>query len=212
MAKITCPNLLQHYTENKILGMIQFSVIFFWFFASSLASLGFLMNDITLVIGSMLVSPVTKPLSEEVLMLVLGKTKNFIQPLITFLFLVVASLVFGFGSGKINQHFNKFEFPGKLSLNLTNIKNLPFSFLVGFMFGLVVSYSNLNDQLGPIIGFNIAVAVIPPLINSGLLFSYDGVKDDGEDYKTMSRNSLLIALANLAGIAVSLLIGFAIFC
>jgi uncharacterized membrane protein len=203
---------------SKILPLSNFNLIFYWFFSASMASVGFMYDDFSVVLGSMLISPIISPITQISLNILTNNYSKVFYHLVISIIIIVASVLFGFLSGTWNFKSKTFKIPNQAMIKLTSIKHIFVNLLIGLMYGLAVSYSTIHDNLLPIIGFSLVVAVMPPLVNAGLFLSYhyfdkDNQKDNQKDLNYYRfRNSLLIGLANVVGVLISLLVGYRLFC
>lgn len=184
------------------------------------ASLGFMYNDYSVILGSMLISPMGQPIIQSVLSILLQKTSGIKSGLFSLIFLTGCVVIVGFLMGQLNQYYKYYQVPTDKMEQLTSDEFLKTNFLIGCFTGFFVAYSRVYNNIGVLHGFSLVVSLLPPMTNSGLYASlaYSTRKNNPEDvelfekYKKKSINSFKIAYANVFGFAISILLGFWVFC
>ena len=215
-----CQSILDGYRNQKSIGLLSIDTLVYFFFSAILSAIGFMYDDYSVILGSMLISPVTDPIKESVLLYLSGDHEHVPEKLLGLVLFICMAIGFGIVAEQLNNYYLNFDIPTKTMLTLTDSRFLKVNFLIGFMFGIAISYSTLKGNYSAVIGLNLAVAIMPPLVNSGFFFSRylnklnDTTisKEDANIEYQRGFSSLMIALINILGICISLLIGFYIFC
>ena len=184
---------------------------------SIVASLGFMYNDYSVILGSMLISPLGQPIIQSVLSMLTNKGQNVANGLASFLVLTVVALIIGFSMGQLNRAYDYYQIPTDKMERLTSDEFLTTNFIIGCFTGFFVAYSRAFNKVDVLHGFALVVALLPPIVNSGLYSSLAyNVRNSNpklfQKYKEKSINSFKIAYANVVGVALSTLLGFWIFC
>ncbi|MCD4704945.1 TIGR00341 family protein [bacterium] len=163
-----------------------------------LATLGLLINNITIIIGSMLVTPLIYPL----LSLSLGMSILDFKLIIKSLYTIIKSVAIGIilatiitiilGDGK-NYLLNPL-------INQTEINFLIY-FIIALISGFAASFSMIKPKLNErLTGVAISVALIPPI-------SIIGIGMAQLNWETI-RSSLIILSLNIIGIVLSSTVTF----
>jgi len=167
-------------------------------FSSIVAAIGLLRNNVAVVIGAMVIAPLLGPNVALSLASALGdkdlgksaRRANIAGILIPLLIAVVVGLIFECGP-------NCTEILSRTEINLSDI-------ILALVAGAVAALSFTTDMAGAIIGVMVAVALLPPLVSSGILLG------DGQ-FKLAFEAGLLfltnLICVNLAGVVTFLIQG-----
>ena len=170
--------------------------------ASTLASLGLILNNTAIIIGAMLVAPLVTPFFGFSLYIILinlkGLSKSFLSILTGTILSIIISLLIGylitFIDGKEIFINNEIIFRTKPNL---------LYFLVALFSGLAGAYAYSRPNLmSRIIGVAISATIIPPLALIGLGIA---IQNWG-----LTKSSFLLYLLNLVGICFGSIIMFLI--
>ncbi len=128
-----------------------------------IVSFGLILDNVVLVIGGMLVTPLLSPILAISLGIVILNFKVIFRSFRIFLYSAFWSLFIAFLVG----HFNKFDIN-----SITILGKMEFgyvTFIIAFIAGLAASYTWVKPDLNSILpGIAITVTLIPPLTASGL--------------------------------------------
>jgi uncharacterized hydrophobic protein (TIGR00271 family) len=131
--------------------------------STMLSTLGLLMENIPVVIGGMIISPLMWPLIKTSLG-VCYERLEYIRQALELLFL---SIIFSIGSGIIITYISPLQFLNNTIINLANPTLL--DLIIALVAGAVASVSliqpKINDSLA---GVAIATSLMPPLCNVGI--------------------------------------------
>lgn len=165
--------------------------------AMSMATLGLLLNNTSIVIGSMLISPLLFSLLSMALGLSMSNNKLTIRSIYTFLWstslgiltALVVTWFFSTASTSDNREILSRTFSG-----------LPFV-AVSIIAGFAAAFSSVNQKLNESFsGIAISVALIPPIATIGIGL---GLLDFN-----VARGALILLMINVGGILASSLIVF----
>lgn len=168
--------------------------------ASAIASVGLALNNISIIIGAMVVAPLITPVFGFSLSLLVFNIKQGLRSLWmlflgTLLALIISLLV---GYFMILIQGSDIAFNSEI-VSRTE-PNLLF-FLTAILSGMAGAYAYSRPQvLASIAGIAISVAVIPPLAVSGLAIGFQN--------PAMFSSSFMLYLLNLAGISFGAIIMF----
>lgn len=161
-----------------------------------MAALGIAINNVPIVIGSMLISPVLFP----VLSLSLGIVMSDMKLIGRSFYAMVKSILIGLALVLVFSMFINFELDGPTSL-IHNFQPSLIYFLVAFIAGLAASFALAKPEVSETLpGVAISVALIPPLaaVSIGIV---------NLDWEIVS-SSLKLFLLNVVGIVFSSMLFF----
>ena len=162
--------------------------------ASIVAAIGLLKNDVAVIIGSMVIAPLLAPnmaLSLATTLADLQLAKKAITTIITgFTIVFIISLVFGFVMN-VNPDIPQIAARSDVS---------HFYILLALAAGVAGAYSITAGVAEALVGVMVAVALLPPLVASGLLF--------GGHYMNEGIGALLLCLVNVVCINLAGVVTF----
>lgn len=167
--------------------------------AISMAAFGLLINNITIVIGSMLVAPMLYPILSLSLGIVMADPKLISRSLVTILYSLLIAVT-------ISVLISLFFSPSSFNVTLLNYYNLEHSLayaIVAIISGLAGSFAvtkpHLNESLP---GTAISVTLIPPLAAIGI-----GIANFNWP---IINSAFVIFLINVTGIVFSSMLVFSL--
>jgi len=177
-----------------------FNFFFLTALSSALAALGLLLNNASIIIGAMVVAPLTTPMFDLALSTIVVRGKRMFLSLIA----SAVGAMFAVITGAIIGYMNVF-FDGRApEINAEIASRLEPSvlfFLVAFLSGVAGAYAYSRPKVPEAItGIAISVAVIPPLSVAGL-----GIVMQSS-FVTMQ--SLLLYVFNFFGIVLGSILTF----
>ncbi|MHA1916868.1 MAG: TIGR00341 family protein [Candidatus Ranarchaeia archaeon] len=168
--------------------------------ASILSNIGLLLNSPTLIIASMILSPLLGPIlaisfgsiTKDKKIIINGLKGQFIGVILGFL----SGIIMGFALHLVNPTFQV--------TNEMAVRAFPtgLDLLIALCAGIGVGFSVTGSIQSALVGVAIAVALLPPLTNSGLAFSLQ--------FFDLGIGSLILAAMNITIINVCALIIFKI--
>ena len=183
--------------------MYKYQNIIFLIIAGFMAAIGLDINSSSMIIGSMLVSPLTSPILTYIEN-IFNNNYNNLYLFYELVIFICISLLIGFIYGK----FNFYNVPINKTINNNNQeiesrsdgKYYMHAFLFTFISGIAIylSYNKLKKSYNLInlAGIGIGASLLPPLVNSGILFSRNTKIDN-----IKSLNSFILAIINIAGLS-----------
>lgn len=196
--------------ENHKAGVVRrlmeystpdFSFFYFVILSVSMATLGLIDDNPSIVIGSMLIAPILYPILGVSVGLVMSNVtviaRSFRTLVLAFgiglVFSIVLTLFFATGDASLIQNN---EIIGRIEPTLLHV-------VVAFLAGLAVSYALAQPEWSETLpGIAISVALIPPLAVLGI-----GIAEMNLD---MVSGSALLLIANLFGIIFAAMISFSL--
>lgn len=171
-------------------------------FASSIISLGLILNNSSIIIGGMVVAPLITPFFGFSLNLIILNLKNIFETLGAILLGVAVAVGVSFIIGFVINILSIDDFNNTTEI-LSRTKPDVLYFIVAILSGLVGSYAYVRPELSErIIGIAISAAIVPPLSVVGLSLAK-------MDMKLITSSSLLFVI-NLIGICLGSIIMFII--
>ena len=175
--------------------------------ASFIASIGFITNRQESIIGSMLISPFGGPIMGLVSALLIFDAKASLNSTIYILIGFVIMVLVGMFIGYINRNNPPTD-------EMKKRYNQPSKWILidGIFIGIVFSIVTLSSGSAVIegVGAGIAVALLPPIVNSGLTFM-NTTLDKQTRHKNI-KHTLFITGANVAGVVIASMVVFSIHC
>lgn len=176
-----------------------------------LGGLGFLYNSNDVILGSMLVSPLTSPLLRSITGIITQEPNYTINGLISVLFLSILIVVIGIIMGYFNEHFNFFESPTPEMKRRITIQHMIVAFIIALIAGITIGISAYKRHYIVLAGISLVVSILPPLVNAGLYYG-DFLYNPGKVVFNDFLRSLLLSFTNIAGIMISAYVTLKLLC
>lgn len=214
-----CLSLVSDVQNN--LGIVQgltlsINSIIFIVVGSIIASFGLFYNSYPTILGSMLISPVGNSIIRYSLGYVYSYHLFMKQGFQSLTAQIVIGLVIGYSMGLINNYVgNKYKLPSDEMEARLNTENYSTDFAIALLCGFILAYSLIYKQIVAIVGLGLVVAVLPPLVNSGIYISMAHISNDLDEYNmNMSKalKTFSLAIINILGISFACIIGLYAFC
>ena len=170
-----------------------------------LGGLGFLYNSGDVVLGSMLVSPLTSPLLRSITGIITNEHKYTINGIVSVLLLSILIVFIGVIMGYANEHFEFFETPTEEMKRRISVEHMVVAFIIALIAGITIGISTYRKDYVVIAGISLTISILPPLINAGLYygdFLYNPEKDKNMLYHDFLR-SLFLAFVNMFGVMIT---------
>ena len=220
-----CENLLNNLEKMNIITQSRFNIfnIIFVVLASIIAALGFLYNSTDAILGSMLVSSLTNPLFTFVILFLLNQYTNSIYKIFNFGFLFIIAIIISVTIGYINQKYKVFNTPTHEMKTRIKISHVIIDVILALLSGFGLGIALINKDIVSKVGFNIILAVTPPVVNFGLfygqaLFNYlhkNDKKNNSNIIKELMENgnrSLILSGLNVLAMFLTLFLTITILC
>lgn len=221
-----CANLLNNLEKINIMTQSRFNIfnIIFVVLASIIAALGFLYNSTDAILGSMIVSSLTNPLFTFVILFLINQYTNSIYKLFNFGFLFIIAIIVSVTIGYMNQSYKVFNTPTHEMKTRVKISHVIIDVILALLSGFGLGIALINKDIVSKVGFNIILAVTPPVVNFGLfygqaLFNYlhknDQKKNNGNIIKELMENgnrSLILSGLNILAMFLTLFLTVTILC
>lgn len=169
--------------------------------ASIVSSSGFIMDSETVIIGTMLISPLLKPVILTALDIITPEQNNITSHMLHLISMLLITLITGFIFGKINL-YRKEEIEKhntiKSRVEGLKIKNIVYVIIIGLLCGIALGLSTFYDNgkfTSLVVGSGISTSILPPLIVGGINFAFKNYKE--------SSNSILLSIVNFVTIFIS---------
>ncbi|CAF1216105.1 unnamed protein product [Adineta ricciae] len=170
-------------TVHKVLGVIRrqssftFDYFFFCILASILACLGLLENNTVVLVWSALLSPLMGPIMGFVIGMRTRDKKLWSAGLKSECYGILIGILTGFIFGLCStwsetKWGGSDSFPTDEMRSRGDYRRLWFGALVAIASGAAAALSVLGGNFGSLVGVAISASLLPPAVNTGLLFSY----------------------------------------
>lgn len=220
-----CANLLNNLEKMNIITQSRFNIfnIIFVVLASIICALGFLYNSTDAILGSMLISSITNPLFTFVILFLLNQYTNSIYKIFNFGFLFIIAIIISVTIGYINQKYKVFNTPTHEMKTRIKISHVIIDVILALLSGFGLGIALINKDIVSKVGFNIILAVTPPIVNFGLfygqaLFNYlhkNDKKNNSNIIKELIENgnrSLILSGLNVLAMFLTLFLTITILC
>ena len=175
-----------------------------------MAAIGIDINSTTMVICSMLISPLANPILTFIKNIFNEKYNNMhlFYELVIFISII---FIIGFIYGK----FNFYHIPINKTINNNNqeiesrsdgkyyMHAFLFTFIAGIVICLSLNKSNNSFNVSNLIGVGIGASLLPPIVNSGILFSRNTELDNIKSF-----NSFKLAIINILGLLAGIIFSY----
>jgi len=134
--------------------------------ASIISSLGLFMSNDSMVLGSMLISPMIEPIYELA-------SSTFSMDIIyssifSIIILSIIAYCIGISASILNHYINYFKVPTKEMAGYTIMPKYVGNVIVPFLAGIVIAVSKPSNNILAITGVGLIIAILPPIVNGGL--------------------------------------------
>lgn len=203
----TCRKLIRNIRDIDYVSVLNVSKInvLYAVLGGILGALGFLYNSGDVVLGSMLVSPLTSPLLRSITGIITNEHKYTINGIISVLLLSILIVFIGVIMGYANEHFDFFETPTEEMKRRISVEHMVVAFIIALIAGITVGISTYRKDYIVMAGISLTISILPPLINAGLYygdFLYHPEKDKNMLYHDFLR-SLFLAFVNMIGVMIT---------
>ena len=162
--------------------------------ASIVAAIGILYDNVAVVIGSMVIAPLLTPSIALSLATTIADVKLAKQAVITSFFGYLTAFIIGIIFGILfSVDVNAPQILSRIDLNLIYV-------LLAFVAGIAGSLSFIKGIARPLVGVMVAVALLPPIVTSGLLF--------GSQQWIGGMGAFLLSSVNVVGINLAGVVTF----
>jgi uncharacterized membrane protein len=208
IAPIKCSPDIEPY-ETRFFTNIPYVII-----ASIVSFIGLSQNDSSIIIASMLFSPIGgQIIRSSIAMIINNKSQLFIGIQNHFLFVAVIWLV-GYTLGHLGTKEKDLENNNQM-MNRTmwtdTKKSIVYALVMAIVSGIVLALSHGFQDSSLIIAIGIGASLLPPIVNSGMLASLYA-KTKKPKYKQMAINSLGLWFMNYIVIMATIVIVFKVYC
>jgi uncharacterized hydrophobic protein (TIGR00341 family) len=182
------------YQKMTRVSVISKRYIIMAILAAFVAAIGLLKNDVAVIIGSMVIAPLLSPNMALALATTLADTKLAARAIKTSLLGFAIAIAIGFIAGAIvNADPEIPQIASRSDVSLYYI-------LIALATGIAGAYSITTGVAEALVGVMVAVALLPPLVTSGLLL--------GSRHLIDASGAFLLFLVNVASINLSGVITF----
>ena len=170
---------------NYILGgSIDKKNTIYLILASILAGIGLFMNTKSVVLGSMLISPISVPIFRSVIGILSFKSAVVWKNGLFFLALNVIAYLIGITMSLINSYIEYFDTPTLEMESRVSMPKYVGNIIVPILAGLTMSVASYYDDMVVLVGIGLVISFLPPVVNGGLYhgrYIYDKLNSKRED-------------------------------
>ncbi|GIU71143.1 MAG: hypothetical protein KatS3mg003_0622 [Candidatus Nitrosocaldaceae archaeon] len=177
----------------------KIDLYFMTLIATIIALVGLVTDNVAVIIGAMLISPLLSPITSLALNSILGRQKQINQSLLYITYLLTSSILLAMAVTSVLSYFIDIEITKEIMLR-TNPQ--PTDILIAVILGIAGGIALLSALPEIIVGVAIAVALIPPATVSGLGLGLNDV--------TIAFGALIILFENVVGMIMGMVLIFVI--
>jgi uncharacterized hydrophobic protein (TIGR00341 family) len=173
---------------NAIVSSIEINYIFIIMIILStiIAALGLYKNSGAIIIGAMVIAPLLAPNIAVSFATVLGDIELEKKGIAAFLIGCIIALLLSMALGFfLHIDVNNFEIKSRIAVNYPDL-------IIAFASGIAGTLAFTTGQMMGLVGVMVAISLLPPLVNTGLLIS--------NGYLLYATGSFLLFLANFASL------------
>ncbi|WP_024791596.1 TIGR00341 family protein [Lebetimonas sp. JS032] len=173
---------------NAIVSSIEINYIFITMIVLStiIAAFGLYKNSGTIIIGAMVIAPLLSPNIAVSFATVLGDLELEKKGIAAFLIGCFIALLLSVATGFfLNIDVDNFEIKSRIAVNYPDL-------IIAFVSGVAGTLAFTTGQMMGLVGVMVAISLLPPLVNTGLLIS--------NGYFLYAIGSFLLFLANFASL------------
>ena len=164
---------------NYILGgSIDKKNTIYLILASILAGIGLFMNTKAVVLGSMLISPLSVPIFRSVISIIKSDGKSITNNVIFLCLMCIIAYITGITMALVNSKLEYFSVPTKEMEDRVSMPKYIGNILIPILAGMVMSVANYYDDYVVLAGIGLVIAFLPPIVNAGLyhgVFLFDNI-------------------------------------
>lgn len=165
--------------------------------ATVVALLGLVTNNVAVIIGAMLISPLLGPISSIAANLVLGRQRNAKESAIFTIKLILSSIAIATILTAVISLFHPIDITSEIQ---SRTDRNPLFIVVAVMLGVAGGLAMLTAIPEIIVGVAIAVALIPPATTVGIGLGLGSVQ--------VAEGASFVLLSNIFGLIIGLMITF----
>ena len=140
--------------------------------ASIISGIGLFMNAKSVVLGSMLISPLSVPIFRSVIGIIKSDGKSITNNVIFLCLMCIIAYITGITMALVNSKLEYFSVPTKEMEDRVSMPKYIGNILIPILAGMVMSVANYYDDYVVLAGIGLVIAFLPPIVNAGL---YHGV-------------------------------------
>lgn len=187
--------------QDKIHSQSHFSILYFALLITSVlvCTLGLLINSTAVVIGGMLIAPLTWPLAR----IGFGVARRARHHIVRGVLLIIASVIIGTLSAYIISYISPIKTLNEEIISRTqpNLMDLFIALAAGLVAAIALTQKKIADSLA---GVAIAVALMPPLCTVGITLSLQRYSDAAGALLLFAVNAACISLVTAIIISYNL--------
>src|SRR6056300_1736655 len=159
-----CNKLIKNIRDIDYVSILNVSKIniLYAVLGGILGALGSLYNSGDVVLGSMLVSPLTSPLLRSITGIITNEHKYTINGIVSVLLLSILIAFIGVIMGYANEHFEFFETPTEEMKRRISVEHMVVAFIIALIAGITIGISTYRKDYVVIAGISLTISILPP--------------------------------------------------
>ena len=170
---------------NYILdGAIDKKITLYLILGSFIAGIGLFMNAKEVVLGSMLISPLTIIIFRSAIGVLSLKWEIIWKNGLFFLVLNIIAYFIGIIMSLFNSYIKYFDTPTLEMENMVSMPKYVGNIIIPVLAGLIISVASYFDDIVVLVGIGLILSCLPPIVNGGLYhgrYIYNRLNSKSED-------------------------------
>lgn len=170
---------------NYILdGAIDKKITLYLILGSFIAGIGLFMNAKEVVLGSMLISPLTIIIFRSAIGVLSLKWEIIWKNVLFFLVLNIIAYFIGIIMSLFNSYIKYFDTPTLEMENMVSMPKYVGNIIIPVLAGLIISVASYFDDIVVLVGIGLILSCLPPIVNGGLYhgrYIYNRLNSKSED-------------------------------
>ena len=177
---------------NYILdGAIDKKITLYLILGSFIAGIGLFMNAKEVVLGSMLISPLTIIIFRSAIGVLSLKWEIIWKNGLFFLVLNIIAYLIGIIMSLFNSYIKYFDTPTLEMENMVSMPKYVGNIIIPVLAGLIISVASYFDDIVVLVGIGLILSCLPPIVNGGLYhgrYIYNRLNSKSDDKVIIKKN------------------------
>lgn len=184
---------------------------------SLVAALGLMSNNYSVIIGSMIISPVGGPARDLAFNLAKGNPLNLSNILYQYTLFLVILFSIGFGMGYLNDKVNIYpNVPNETMKSMVSNEFLLTNFTLGLVCGFYGIYAMMKENHASMVGAFLVVSLLAPVVNASVFLYYAYKHRNNKEVYSNHLNNVIDSFKvtgfGILGILIATFAGLKFFC
>lgn len=169
---MVCLNLIENIEKSGMSNFFSFNIknIILIIIATLIAGLGLLYNSTAAILGSMMISPLSKPILLNIIYIVNNLYSNSAFQILNFILLFMICLFISVVIGYLNREFLIMKTPTAEMLSRITYTHVIIDAALAALSGVALGIALTNNNILIETGIALILSITPPLVNFGIFY------------------------------------------